>query len=116
DHFVLLYACWELVGLCSFLLIGFWFEKPSAVAASRKAFLTTRLGDCGLLGGIMLLAWTSGQLGFANLSAIHADFIAQHKEGLLTLISTLIFFGSVGKSAQFPLHVWLPDAMEGPTP
>jgi len=116
DHFVLLYACWELVGLCSFLLIGFWFEKPSAVAASRKAFLTTRFGDCGLLGGIMLLAWATGQLGFANLPAIRADLVAQHKEGLLTLISTLIFFGSVGKSAQFPLHVWLPDAMEGPTP
>ena len=112
DHFVLLYACWELVGLCSYLLISFWFEKPSAAAAGRKAFLTTRIGDTGLLLGILLLAWTSGALHFGELAAVRR----QLPMGLLTAISALIFLGAVGKSAQIPLHVWLPDAMEGPTP
>jgi len=112
DHFVLLYACWELVGLCSYLLISFWFEKPSAAAAGRKAFLTTRVGDTGLLLGILLLAWTAGELHFSQLASVHS----QLPSGLLTTISLLVFLGAVGKSAQVPLHVWLPDAMEGPTP
>ncbi len=112
DHFVLLYACWELVGLCSYLLISFWFEKPSAVAAGRKAFLTTRVGDAGLLIGILLLAWQGGALHFNQLNEMRAHL----SPGLLTWISTLIFLGAVGKSAQIPLHVWLPDAMEDPTP
>ncbi len=112
DHFVLLYACWELVGLCSYLLISFWFEKPSAAAAGRKAFLTTRIGDAGLLLGILLLAWASGTLHFSELSSVSQRLPA----GLLTAISLLVFLGAVGKSAQVPLHVWLPDAMEGPTP
>ncbi len=116
DHFVLLYGCWELVGLCSYLLISFWFEKPEAARAGRKAFITTRIGDTGLLLGIFLLALTVGDLRFAHLSALRAQILAQHGETLLTLISVLIFFGAVGKSAQIPLHVWLPDAMEGPTP
>jgi len=112
DHFVLLYVCWELVGLCSYLLISFWFEKPAAAAAGRKAFLTTRIGDTGLLVGILLLAWTGGSLHFAQLPALRGEL----SEGILTLVSLLIFLGAVGKSAQIPLHVWLPDAMEGPTP
>jgi len=112
DHFVLLYACWELVGLCSYLLISFWFEKPAAAAAGRKAFLTTRIGDTGLLLGILLLAWTTGELHFNQLGAAPAT-LSPH---LLTVISLLIFLGAAGKSAQIPLHVWLPDAMEGPTP
>ena len=112
DHFVLLFVGWELVGLCSFLLIGFWFEKPAAVAASRKAFLTTRVGDTGLVLGIFMLAAAGADLHFDALSGLHAT----HPAGWLTLVSTLIFFGAVGKSAQIPLHVWLPDAMEGPTP
>ncbi len=112
DHFVLLYACWELVGLCSYLLISFWFEKPAAAAAGRKAFLTTRIGDTGLLLGILLLAWTAHTLRFSELASVRS----QLTPGLLTSISLLIFLGAVGKSAQIPLHVWLPDAMEGPTP
>jgi len=116
DHFVLLYACWELVGLCSYLLISFWFEKPAAAAAGRKAFITTRIGDTGLLVGIFLLAWTVGDLHVEHLDDVHARFLAGGQTGWLTLISTLIFLGAVGKSAQVPLHVWLPDAMEGPTP
>ncbi|MBI4341612.1 MAG: NADH-quinone oxidoreductase subunit L [Candidatus Omnitrophica bacterium] len=112
DHFLLLYAGWELVGLCSYLLISFWFEKPAAAAAGRKAFITTRIGDTGLFLGILLLWMQGGTLHFRGLE------IAAHQlsTGWLTLISALIFFGAVGKSAQIPLHVWLPDAMEGPTP
>ena len=112
DHFVLLYACWELVGLCSYLLISFWFEKPAAAAAGRKAFITTRIGDTGLLLGILLLWWTAGTLQFRDLPLVHTRL----SSGTLTMISSLIFLGAVGKSAQIPLHVWLPDAMEGPTP
>ena len=112
DQFVLLYIAWELVGLCSYLLISFWFEKPAAAAAGRKAFLTTRIGDTGLLLGILLLAWVAGELRFEHLASVRAGL----SSGWLTLISGLIFLGAVGKSAQVPLHVWLPDAMEGPTP
>ncbi len=115
DHFVLLYAGWELVGLCSYLLISFWFEKPEAAAAGRKAFLTTRIGDTGLLLGILLLAWHAGSLQFDQLAVTRTQFI-HGQPALLSLISALIFLGAVGKSAQIPLHVWLPDAMEGPTP
>ena len=112
DHFVLLFACWELVGLCSYLLISFWFEKPDAAAAGRKAFITTRIGDTGLLLGIFLLAASAGTLSFRDLAAVREAL----RPELLTLISSLVFLGAVGKSAQVPLHVWLPDAMEGPTP
>ena len=112
DHFLLLYACWELVGLCSYLLISFWFERPAAAAAGRKAFITTRVGDAGLLAGILWLAWAGGTLRFDGLAALRGTLSG----GLLTAISLLIFLGAVGKSAQVPLHVWLPDAMEGPTP
>ncbi len=112
DHFVLLYAGWELVGLCSYLLISFWFEKPAAAEAGRKAFLTTRIGDTGLLLGILTLAWAGGSLHFTQLSQTGAQLGPR----LLTVVSLLIFLGAVGKSAQVPLHVWLPDAMEGPTP
>ena len=110
DHLVLLYAGWELVGLCSYLLISFWFEKPAAAEAGRKAFLTTRIGDTGLLMGILTLVWVGAPL--------HVDALARAglAPGLLTAVSLLIFLGAVGKSAQVPLHVWLPDAMEGPTP
>jgi len=116
DHFVLLYACWELVGLCSYLLISFWFEKPAAAAAGRKAFLTTRLGDVGLLLGILCLAMFAGELHLDRLDTIRWKFLLLERSGFLTAISLMIFFGAVGKSAQIPLHVWLPDAMEGPTP
>ncbi|MBI4597476.1 MAG: NADH-quinone oxidoreductase subunit L [Candidatus Omnitrophica bacterium] len=112
DHFVLLYAGWELVGLCSYLLISFWFEKPAAAAAGRKAFITTRIGDTGLLLGVLWLAWTWGSLQFGTL----AEAATKLPPHTLTAMSLLIFLGAVGKSAQVPLHVWLPDAMEGPTP
>jgi NADH-quinone oxidoreductase subunit L len=113
DNLLLLFICWELMGLCSYLLISFWFEKPSAAAAGRKAFLTTRVGDVGLFAGILCLAWVPhGSLQFAALPVV----AQQVATPTLTLISLLIFMGAVGKSAQFPLHVWLPDAMEGPTP
>ena len=112
DHFLLLYVCWELVGLGSYLLISFYFEKPAAAAAGRKAFLTTRIGDTGLLVGILLLLWTAGTLRFDQLDSVRGLISGE----LCTVISLLIFLGAVGKSAQIPLHVWLPDAMEGPTP
>ncbi len=105
---------WELVGLASFLLIGFWYEKPSAVAAAKKAFLMTRVGDVGFLIGLILLYRTTGELDITLLNS--PAVIASIGAGTLTTITLLMFAGIVGKSAQFPLHSWLPDAMEGPTP
>jgi len=112
DNFILLYAFWEGVGLCSYLLIGFWFTRPSAAAAARKAFLVTRLGDIGLFIGILML-WVN-----SDYSLDYDKVFAQpwSNPDLLTAACLLIFVGAVGKSAQFPLHVWLPDAMEGPSP
>jgi len=114
DNYLLLYFAWELVGLCSYLLIGFWYERRSAAEAAKKAFITTRVGDVGLLIGILLL-WRA--TGTFEISAIgHAAESGTLDPGLLTLGALLVFAGAIGKSAQFPLHVWLPDAMEGPTP
>ena len=115
SNFFVLYACWEGVGVCSYLLIGFWFTRPAAAAAARKAFLVTRIGDVGLFIGILVL-WSS--FGYTvNYDEVFARATAvSGNEGLLTLICLLLFCGAVGKSGQFPLHVWLPDAMEGPTP
>jgi NADH-quinone oxidoreductase subunit L len=113
DNFLLLYAFWEGVGLCSYLLIGFWFTRPAAAAAARKAFLVTRLGDTGFLIGILLLWSQFHTLDYKTL------FDAVEAPGFdvpLTAVCLLLFCGAIGKSAQFPLHVWLPDAMEGPTP
>jgi proton-translocating NADH-quinone oxidoreductase chain L len=113
NNFILLYAGWEGVGVCSYLLIGFWFAKPSAAAAARKAFLVTRLGDIGLFLGILLL-WSK-----CGYSLEYGDVFArapQLDSWTLTVACLLLFTGAVGKSAQFPLHVWLPDAMEGPSP
>jgi NADH-quinone oxidoreductase subunit L len=117
DNLLLLYAAWEGVGFCSFLLIGFWHERRSAAEAAKKAFVTTRIGDVGLLIGIILFWRATGTFDISEI--IEA---AEHGEGLLgdgtylTLATLLLFAGAAGKSAQFPLHVWLPDAMEGPTP
>jgi NADH-quinone oxidoreductase subunit L len=122
DNFLLLYAFWEGVGLCSYLLIGFWFTRPSAAAAARKAFLVTRLGDIGLLIGILLLWVGFHRADDPSRSLFALDFQtifdnAQFQnQGLVLTACLLLFCGAVGKSAQFPLHVWLPDAMEGPTP
>ncbi|MGH7172952.1 MAG: NADH-quinone oxidoreductase subunit L, partial [Gemmataceae bacterium] len=119
NNFVLLYLGWEGVGLCSYLLIGFWFTRPSAADAARKAFLVTRLGDTGLLLGILLLWSHFGhhldyQHLFARVQQEHLAGTLDH--GLLVGACLLLLCGAVGKSAQFPLHVWLPDAMEGPSP
>ncbi|PYK42308.1 MAG: NADH-quinone oxidoreductase subunit L [Verrucomicrobia bacterium] len=117
NSLLLLFVSWELVGLASYLLIGFWIERPSAAAAAKKAFITTRIGDLGFFLGMLWLYHNSGSLLFydqgrgcledAGLLAIG---------GSATFIALLIFCGAMGKSGQFPLHVWLPDAMEGPTP
>ena len=114
NNFFQLFVFWELVGLCSYLLIGFWYHKPEAAAAAKKAFLITRIGDFGFLIAILILFNQTGTFDFHEIEqAAKAGVLAV---GLLTLVMVLVFSGAVGKSAQFPLHVWLPDAMEGPTP
>ncbi len=117
NSLLLLFVCWELVGLASYLLIGFWIHKPSAAAAAKKAFITTRIGDIGFFLGILWLYGRSGTLLFYDDGGgclENAGLIAIGVSA--TFIALLIFCGAVGKSGQFPLHVWLPDAMEGPTP
>src|SRR5271170_5117881 len=115
NNFIEMFIFWELVGVSSYLLIGFWFEKPSAGDAAKKAFIVNRLGDFGFLLGI-LMVW--GILGSLNFSALQNSITANPVAlgTMATIAGLLIFCGAVGKSAQFPLHVWLPDAMEGPTP
>ncbi|MER3500989.1 MAG: hypothetical protein IMHGJWDQ_000783 [Candidatus Fervidibacter sp.] len=115
DNLVGLYAAWELVGLCSYLLIGFWFEKPEAARAAKKAFIVTRVGDAGFAIGIFLTFAVTGALGFSEIFERAAKSAPEAKQ-LLTLAAFALFCGAIGKSAQFPLHIWLPDAMEGPTP
>lgn len=113
-NLLLLYVFWEGVGLGSYLLIGFWFHKPSAAAAAKKAFVVTRFGDFGFLIGILILYFTTGTFNIAELNGLA---IAGVLGGTTLTLATLgLFSGAVGKSAQFPLHTWLPDAMEGPTP
>src|SRR5829696_2281453 len=113
-NFIELYVFWELVGLCSYLLIGHWFEKPSAAKAAQKAFIVTRIGDAALFIGIIMFWRQTGTTSFQGISeAAQAGFIG---DSLFTAAVILVFVGAIGKSAQFPLHVWLPDAMEGPTP
>ena len=117
-----MYIFWELVGVSSFLLIGFYYEKPSAVSASKKAFIVTRFADLGFLIGILILSFNTGTFDFITLTDIHGPAIAAGSGlafmGLSTMTWSLIFvfMGGAGKSAMFPLHIWLPDAMEGPTP
>ena len=113
-NFLQLFIAWELVGLCSYLLIGFWYQKPEAARAAVKAFWTTKAGDVGLLIGIVLLWRQAGTFDFVEMRAMVASG-ALPAAGL-SIITFCIYLGAVGKSAQFPLHVWLPDAMEGPTP
>ena len=114
NNLLVLYVGWELVGICSYLLIGFWYERRSAAEAAKKAFITTRIGDVGLLVGILLLYNKLGTFHIPTiLEAVEAGELSS---GVMTLSAILIFLGAMGKSAQFPLHVWLPDAMEGPTP
>ncbi len=114
DNFLLLYVAWELVGICSYLLIGFWHERPAAKEAAKKAFIVTRIGDVGLLVGILLLWREVGS--FSMSAAFDAARSGTMSEGVTTAAALLLFLGAMGKSAQVPFHVWLPDAMEGPTP
>nr|YP_010276268.1 NADH-plastoquinone oxidoreductase subunit 5 [Prosopis tamarugo]UHY39385.1 NADH-plastoquinone oxidoreductase subunit 5 [Prosopis tamarugo] len=118
SNLIQIYIFWELVGMCSYLLIGFWFTRPIAANACQKAFVTNRVGDFCLLLGILGLYWITGSLEFRDLFEIFNNLISNNEVNLLlvTLCAFLLFGGSVAKSAQFPLHVWLPDAMEGPTP
>ena len=127
DNFLQLFVFWEAVGLCSYLLISHWYERPSAVAAATKAFVVNRVGDFGFVLGLLLVFTTFGSLDYATVfenvggAAAKVTNILEPLGGnlevsTLTLICVLLFMGAVGKSAQFPLHVWLPDAMEGPTP
>ena len=111
NNFVLLYISWELVGLCSYFLIGFWYKKPSAASAAKKAFIVTRSGDILFLIGILLLYNTLGTLNLREVFSLGNTL----SSSTLTLATLLILGGAIGKSAQFPLQVWLPDAMEGPT-
>jgi NADH-quinone oxidoreductase subunit L len=114
-NFAVLFVGWELVGLSSYLLISFWFEKPSAAAAGKKAFIVNRIGDFGFVIALMLIFATFGSLGFETVFGNAAGLLSEGG-GTVTAITLLLLVGAAGKSAQLPLHVWLPDAMEGPTP
>ncbi|MGB2693772.1 MAG: NADH-quinone oxidoreductase subunit L [Dehalococcoidia bacterium] len=114
DSILMLFVFWELVGLCSYLLIGFWFHKPAAVRAAMKAFIVTRLGDVGFLLAIVLIWTKTGTFDIGELQSLAVG--GAISVNVLTLFALGVFAGAAGKSAQFPLHVWLPDAMEGPTP
>jgi NADH-quinone oxidoreductase subunit L len=117
-NLILMFVGWEGVGLCSYLLIGFWFLKDSAANAGKKAFITTRIGDFGFTVGILFAFWTFHSIDFGTMFQQAANMPVESAAGVgtLTLICLLLFAGAVGKSAQIPLYVWLPDAMEGPTP
>ncbi|XP_048226322.1 NAD(P)H-quinone oxidoreductase subunit 5, chloroplastic-like [Ricinus communis] len=118
SNLIQIYIFWELVGMCSYLLIGFWFTRPIASNACQKAFVTNRVGDFGLLLGILGIYWITGSFEFRDLFKILNNLISNNQVHFLfvTLCAFLVFSGAIAKSAQFPLHVWLPDAMEGPTP
>ncbi|PID57312.1 MAG: NADH-quinone oxidoreductase subunit L [Ignavibacteriae bacterium] len=117
DNLLMMYIFWELVGLSSYLLIGFWYEKKSAADAGKKAFLTNRVGDIGMFIGILILFTNYHSFSFDYIySQISQGILPFGSEAWLTAAGILVFMGAVGKSAQFPLHIWLPDAMEGPTP
>nr|YP_010565273.1 NADH-plastoquinone oxidoreductase subunit 5 [Amethystea caerulea]UZA66159.1 NADH-plastoquinone oxidoreductase subunit 5 [Amethystea caerulea] len=118
SNLIQIYIFWELVGVCSYLLIGFWFTRPPAANACQKAFVTNRVGDFGLLLGILGFYWITGSFEFRDLFQILNNLIYNNEVNspFVTLCAVLLFAGAVAKSAQFPLHVWLPDAMEGPTP
>jgi NADH-quinone oxidoreductase subunit L len=114
NNFLLMFVGWEGVGLCSYLLIGFWYEKKSASDAGKKAFVVNRIGDFGFLLGIFLIFWTFGSVDFKEVFPLAAKYPVG--SGVITAITLFLFLGATGKSAQIPLYTWLPDAMEGPTP
>jgi NAD(P)H-quinone oxidoreductase subunit 5 len=113
-----IYVFWELVGMCSYLLVGFWYDRDGAANAAQKAFVVNRVGDFGLLLGILGLFWATGSFGFEEIGARLQEAVAggSVSNAAAILLCLLVFMGPMAKSAQFPLHVWLPDAMEGPTP
>jgi NAD(P)H-quinone oxidoreductase subunit 5 len=113
-----IYVFWELVGMCSYLLVGFWYDRDGAANAAQKAFVVNRVGDFGLLLGILGLFWATGSFGFEEIGSRLQAAVAGGSlpAGIAVLLCLLVFMGPMAKSAQFPLHVWLPDAMEGPTP
>ncbi|MCH9022116.1 MAG: NADH-quinone oxidoreductase subunit L, partial [Planctomycetes bacterium] len=115
DNFLMLYVFWEAVGLCSYLLIGFYYRRPAAAAAAKKAFVVNRIGDFGFAIGILLIFLNFGTVSFQEVFAAVPAFAENHPE-TVTWIALCLFTGAVGKSAQLPLYVWLPDAMEGPSP
>ena len=115
DNFLLMFVGWEGVGLCSYLLIGFWFNKKSATDAGKKAFIVNRIGDFGFLLGMFIIFWQVGSLNFVDVVA-KAPEVFVYGGSIVTAACLLLFVGATGKSAQIPLYVWLPDAMEGPTP
>ncbi|MGH7376229.1 MAG: proton-conducting transporter membrane subunit, partial [Candidatus Methylomirabilales bacterium] len=115
NNYLVLFLGWEGVGLCSYLLIGYWYEKHSASTAGNKAFIVNRIGDFGFLLGLFLLWTTFGTLQYREIFA-RAPEVLPAGGGLVTTVTLLLFVGAAGKSAQLPLYVWLPDAMEGPTP
>ncbi|MEO5896984.1 MAG: NADH-quinone oxidoreductase subunit L [Vicinamibacterales bacterium] len=114
--FPVMFVGWEGVGLCSYLLIGFWFRKKSAADAGKKAFIVNRIGDFGFILGMLLIFATFGTLNFQEVAAAASAYAPEVGMGVLTVATLLLFLGATGKSAQIPLYVWLPDAMEGPTP
>jgi NADH-quinone oxidoreductase subunit L len=116
NSFLVMFVGWEGVGLCSYLLIGYWYEKKSASDAGRKAFITNRVGDWGFILGVFLIYYTFGTLDFRAVQNAAAAMPVETQFGVLSTICLLLFIGATGKSAQIPLYVWLPDAMEGPTP
>ena len=121
NNFLQLFFGWEAVGLVSYLLIGFWFKKPTAIFANLKAFLVNRVGDFGFILGIGLVLAYTGSLNYSEVFAkgqdiVNAGTLLSTGWQVITVACICLFIGAMGKSAQFPLHVWLPDSMEGPTP
>ena len=116
NNFLVLFVGWEGVGLCSYLLIGFWYQKRSASDAGKKAFIVNRIGDVAFILGVLLAFSNFGTVNFAELNGAVAGMAAETSFGVISAIALLLFIGAAGKSAQIPLYIWLPDAMEGPTP
>jgi len=116
SSFLVMFVGWEGVGLCSYLLVGFWYQKKSAADAGKKAFIVNRIGDCGFILGVLLVFVRFGSLDFQEVARSAARLSPETTFGAVSLMTLLLFVGATGKSAQIPLYVWLPDAMEGPTP
>src|SRR5439155_16896764 len=115
-NFLVMFVGWEGVGLCSYLLIGFWYQKKSASDAGKKAFIVNRIGDFGFVLGVLLIFARFGTVDFQEIARLLRSVGPEAAFGTISTITLLLFFGATGKSAQIPLYVWLPDAMEGPTP